>query len=203
MENDLIKKIITVTGMEVKAGQFGNMAKLKDEQGLTYTVYEKKRDNTISAAWKNLPKVGDTVQLAFVEEQKEYEGKPYTARTVRVIDSDVANGMANHKAQHTPAVEHQSEMVKGDKFWEQQAYEKCCSLWAAAAIQNNGSASEVITQHISTGAYWKLFQAIKEDGKKRFFDFSASAQSGPLPIIDTETPAQSDFGDIDVSDIPF
>lgn len=96
-----------------------------------------------------------------------------------------------------------SEPIKNDKFWEQQSYEKCLSLWASAALGQNVQVNNIITG-VVTGAYWDLFQAIKADGKKRFFEFDKISddrafnefQSGNLPIVDVNK-------DIDVSDIPF
>ena len=44
---------------------------------------------------------------------------------------------------------------------------------------------------------WQVFKQIEADSKKRFFDFSASVpkESEQLPVVDSETPAQSNFGD--------
>lgn len=84
---------------------------------------------------------------------------------------------------------------KGDKFWEQQAYEKCQSLWAASMLQGKeGMTPAEVVNFIQMGSFWELFQAIKADGKKRFFDFGKAdelhAKEYPeeLPTIQQEEP---------------
>jgi len=67
MSDKLINAVIQLTSKEEKAGKFGPMAKIKDEKGLTYTVYKTKKDGTVSVAWEQLQKlsVGDMVQVSF------------------------------------------------------------------------------------------------------------------------------------------
>lgn len=48
MDNKLINQVIQLTSKEQKLGKFGPMVKIKDEKGLTYTVYKTKKDGTIS-----------------------------------------------------------------------------------------------------------------------------------------------------------
>jgi len=62
--------------------------------------------------------------------------------------------------------------------FEQEAYVKCCSIWAAAHIQAgeritgpqppNGPEQLYIINRIQFGDFWELFQIIKKDGEKRF-----------------------------------
>lgn len=125
----LFNKTITVSSVEIKSSQFGQMAKLKDEAGKTYTVYEKKKDGSTSEAWKNLPAVGVLVMIGYASEMKEYEGKPYEARTIRSFNTDIANGMANHSAQGKSSnLEHSGASGgKSEEFWDKKAYKQC--LW--------------------------------------------------------------------------
>jgi hypothetical protein len=69
---------------------------LKDEKGLTYTVYKFNLDGAESVAWGQLQSLnlGDTVQIGYVEDLGEYEGKSVTYRTIRAFNKDIGNGMA-------------------------------------------------------------------------------------------------------------
>jgi hypothetical protein len=78
-----------------------------------------------------------------------------------------------------------------DAFWERQAYEKCCSLCAAALIQNGGH--KALEDIIEKRQFWELFQAIKADGAKRF---------APNAKLDSDRPVIQQE-EINVEDIPF
>jgi len=102
MDNKLINAVIQLASKEEKAGKFGPMAKLKDEKGLTYTVYKTKKDGTTSVAWEQLQtlSVGQSVQISFSEEIVDHpEHGTYTARTIRSFNPDIGNGVANSSAQ--------------------------------------------------------------------------------------------------------
>jgi hypothetical protein len=101
MDNKLINQIITISSEETKKTQYGLVKKIKDENGLTYSVFDTKfdtkKDGSESAAWaqyKDLS-IGDTVQISYVEEPKEFEGKGYMARTIRNSSKDIGNGVKN------------------------------------------------------------------------------------------------------------
>jgi hypothetical protein len=209
-DQELINKVITVKGKEEKIQGGKPVMKIKDELGLTYTVYKTKQDGSESAAWKQMPSLEETVQIGFVEQDGEYEGKKVTYRTIRVFNKDIGQGVANHQAQtSTTLYQAKNSELKNDKFWEQQAYEKCCSLWASADIQNGVQTGHIIDNVINQGMYWKLFQAIKADGKKRFFVYSEkpSLQIPPEPINGYQESTLDELPtiqqDLDVSDIPF
>ncbi len=207
--NDLITKLIEVSDITEKAFLNGKQAKIKDQDNLTYTVWQKKKDGSISAAWASLERVGlgSNIQIGYVEEQKEYEGKPYTARTIRTINEDIGNGMANAMAQgktsrsEAPVA---SETPKDDKFWEKQAYEKCCSRWAGSLLQRHETENVDVITYINNGYFWERFQTIKADGKKRFFaDFDKPA-TAPVANAPEKLPTiQAGGEDISVEDIPF
>lgn len=183
MDQDLINKVITVSGKEEKMQGGKPVMKIKDQDNLTYTVYKTKQDGSESVAWSQIPSIDETVQIGFVEQKGEYEGKPVTYRTIRVFNKDIGNGVANLTPRQERFVEGASvnmklsnplydkpkEEPKDDKFWEQQAYEKCCSLWIAAEIQAGNR--ENIHNLLESGVFWETFKAIKADGKKRFFEF--------------------------------
>jgi hypothetical protein len=100
MDNKLINKVITISSEETKKTQYGLVKKIKDERGLTYSVFDTKRDGTESVAWAQYKElqIGDTVQISYVEEPKEFEGKKYMARTIRNFDKDIGNGVKKRRA---------------------------------------------------------------------------------------------------------
>lgn len=204
MDNKLINAVIQLASKEEKAGKFGPTAKIKDEKGLTYTVYKTKKDGTISVAWEQLQKltVGDMVQVSFAEEVVNHpEHGNYTARTVRAFDSDIGNGMANSSAQQKSingeANRGQSGHSKDDAFWERQAYEKCTSLWIASMIRVGETSKSTIEAAIESGYFWKLFQAIKADGAKRF-----SATPNSVANLEPELPTIQVDEDL-AADVPY
>ena len=101
MNDKLINQVIQLSSKEEKLGKFGPMMKIKDEKGLTYTVYKTKKDGSVSVAWEQLQSinVGDMTQVSFAEDIGEYEGKSVTYRTVRAFNPDIGNGMTNAAAQ--------------------------------------------------------------------------------------------------------
>jgi len=158
-DSKLLNKTITISDKIIKDSQYGQQAKLKDENGLTYNVYEKKRDGTTSTAWMQLSsiKVGTLVQIGYVEEAKQYEGKGYMARTIRTFDLDVANGIQNSvqnsggyqgsQTQESSNGEHptQSQTISG-RDYPKEAVGKCQSLFLQAYIQSGHSISEAMLQ---------------------------------------------------------
>ena len=101
MQDKLVNAVIQLSSKEEKLGKFGPMMKLKDEKGLTYTVYKNKKDGSVSVAWEQLQtlNLGDMVQVSFAEQTGDYEGKSVTYRTVRAFNLDIGNGVANSSAQ--------------------------------------------------------------------------------------------------------
>lgn len=99
MDNKLINKVITISSEETKKTQYGLVKKIKDENGLTYSIFDTKKDGSESTAWAQYKDLstGDTVQISYVEEPKEYEGKGYMARTIRNFNSDIGNGHSQYK----------------------------------------------------------------------------------------------------------
>ena len=78
-------KAITLSGEEKKVLSNGStVVKIKDEKGLSYSFFMKKQDGTISKAYEGYQnfQLGNTVEIYFSEQQKEYEGKPYTLRNI-------------------------------------------------------------------------------------------------------------------------
>ncbi len=102
---DLKNKIITISKEEKVKNTYGFQIKVQDEDGLTYSFFETKSDGTPTTAWQqyheqgNPITIGVTVQIGYVEEQKENrEGKSYTARTIRNFNRDVGSGHSHYRA---------------------------------------------------------------------------------------------------------
>lgn len=98
MDNKLLNKAITISAREDKLQGGKPVAKIKDEKGLTYTVYKTKQDGSVSIAWEQLQEIeiGHTIQIGYVEEivDSPQYGK-VTYRTIRNFNKDIGNGVAN------------------------------------------------------------------------------------------------------------
>lgn len=102
MDNKLLNKTIQISAKEEKLQSGKPVVKIKDEKGLTYTIYKFKKDNSVSIAWEQMEKLslGENVFIGYVEEindSPEY-GK-VTYRTIRTISTDIAQGVANYQSQ--------------------------------------------------------------------------------------------------------
>jgi hypothetical protein len=98
MDNKLLNKAITLSAKEEKLQGGKPVIKIKDEKGLTYTVYKLKQDGSTSVAWEQIQSlnVGDAVQISYTEEIKDSPqyGK-VTYRTIRAFNKDIGEGMAS------------------------------------------------------------------------------------------------------------
>lgn len=83
MENELQQGRITVESIETKAFETSTQYTIKSG-GKTYKFYDTKKDGNPTKAMMTFEgtKRGTTVDILFKEEQKDYQGKPYTARTI-------------------------------------------------------------------------------------------------------------------------
>lgn len=140
-DNKLLNKAITISGKEEKLQGGKPVIKLKDEKGLTYTVYKTKQDGSVSVAWEQLSELnlGDTVQIGYVEDIGAFEGKPVTYRTIRNFNKDIGEGTQRYQSgpqgesantSHSVA----SGRVSGRDF-NKEAVGKCQSLFLAAYLQ--------------------------------------------------------------------
>ena len=209
--NDLQNKVITIASKEEKAGTFGAMMKIKDEQGLTYSVFKTKKDGTTSVAWENMPSVGDIVQVGYAEEDKEYEGKPYKQRTIRSFNADIGNGVANTQKQRSePPVASQGTSSKQDEtFWDKKAYKQCLwNYWLEI-----GRLDQLAPNHLTQeqmDIVWNAFNQIEKDADERFSTSSWDKLGAKLKAEapkeevaeDIQTMAQ-EMKDESVSGIPF
>lgn len=131
-------------------------------------------------------------------------GKPYNAFYVCEIKgckgfhNPVDTGLTQ-KPRYEAPVAPQSIL---NRNFEQEAYVKCCSIWAAADLHT--TAAKNVIENLQHGYYWELFQAIKKDGEKRFSPVAQAALKANPNFFETVQPdAPEDLGTIRVEDIPF
>lgn len=104
MDKKLLNKAITIAEKVEKLQGNKTVMKVKDEKGLTYTVYKTKQDGSTSVAWDQILdlNIGDTVQIGYVEDLGEYQGKKVTYRTIRNFNKDIGEGQKQYN-QYNPA----------------------------------------------------------------------------------------------------
>lgn len=80
----VLNRTITISSSERKSTKVGEKISIKDERGLKYNFFVTKQDGSASKAYETFSnfKIGDRADVSYKEEQLEYEGKPYTSRTV-------------------------------------------------------------------------------------------------------------------------
>lgn len=213
MDNKLLNKAITISGKEEKLQGGKPVTKIKDEKGLTYTVYKTKQDGSTSIAWDQLQElsVGDTVQIGFVEEIKQTEQYgTVTYRTIRNFNKDIGEGSQryqNSQPQEKPrSGQDFGSQSKPERNYEREAYEKCCSIWSAAWLGKQGGSYSDVISGIQGGLLWDLFQAIKKDGEKRFAKGWAKAEAifdEELPTINQDDDPAGDFNPMVNDEPPF
>lgn len=160
--SDLQNKVIQVASKEEKAGPFGPMVKIKDQDGKTYTVFKNKKDGTTSVAWEQMPAVGDTVQIGYAEEDGEYEGKPFKRRTIRSFNSDIGQGTVNAQSTRTEA-NIASSGKQDETFWDKKAYKQC--LWNYWLNLDPQPENLVVSD---MDKVWNVFNQIGTDAEERF-----------------------------------
>jgi hypothetical protein len=215
MDQKIWNKTITIQEISTKQTTGGSKYVLKDHEGRTFNFFTTKKDGddtSVFAQFKNMElKVGDTVMIGFVEEEFEYQGK--NVITKKIINFRETNDQPTQTAprQESPRTGQNSasgevidrlkqgarDVIKNDAFWERQAYEKCCSLWAASELQRDGYTIDSAIQDLQSGHYYRLFQAIKADGAKQFSAMPNGSPVRPAPMPDPDLPS------VQVEDIPF
>jgi len=82
-------KDVLITNVELKQFESGSQYKITGNTNtgiMRFKFYDKKKDGSETSAMGQFRalglKVGDVVNITYEEEQKEYEGKPYTDRRV-------------------------------------------------------------------------------------------------------------------------
>lgn len=183
--NDLINKVITISAKEEKMAGGKPVMKIKDENNLSYSVWKFKQDGTESAAWGQIPDIGDVTQVGYVEDVKQHpEHGKVTYRTIRVFNKDIGNGIVNHQTQQTGKKEKDTE-----EFWDKKAYKQCLwGFWLNQVAKPTNTFDDV----------WSVFRQIEEDADKRFAKGWEKAEKifkEELPVIQQD--------EVQVDDIPF
>ena len=190
-DQELINKVITVSGKEEKLAAGKPVMKIKDEKNLSYSVWKFKKDGTESVAWGQIPDIGETTQIGYVEETKDHpEHGATTYRTIRTFNKDIGNGVANNKAQFpdlnkAKAISQQAQQpggefhVKDDKFWDMKAYKQCLwNFWLDSRTQGTWQEDEIPLTIIEKDRVWNVFKDIEKDANKRFFQFEVKVAFG-------------------------
>lgn len=87
--NDIINKVITITGIETKSTARGKVfLKVKDQDNKSYQLWQTKADGTHSVAFTRLEElggamaVGKNIEIGYKEEAGDYQGKAITYKTI-------------------------------------------------------------------------------------------------------------------------
>lgn len=197
MDNKLINKVITISSEETKKTQYGLVKKIKDENGLTYSIFDTKKDGSESAAWaqyKDLS-IGDTVQISYVEEPKEFEGKRYMARTIRNFSKDIGNGVKN-------AREYQHSQTSGNARPEANSRSTESPRESNTAFGQRLAIHGMVNGMLAAG---KTPAEVEESLGQllRLEDAIADALNTPSDYMDDDLPTIHADDTVNVEDIPF
>lgn len=181
MNNDLLNRTITVSGKEEKLQGGKPVMKIKDEKGLTYTVYKTKQDGTESVAWGQIPDLNTATQIGYVEEVKQHpEHGSITYRTIRNFNPDLANTTPKAEKSTTeqnPASQGKSSGYPDEKHWEMVNYKTLLRTIYTDAIINNLK----LLPNWKDEA-WITHKEIEADANKRFFVYSEKEETVPVPV---------------------
>lgn len=145
-------KVITVSEITTKVFDSGTQYKVKSTSGMTFKFYDKKKDGNNTVAFSQYNDMGirpgSTVEVWYKEEEKEYEGKPYTDRLIASFkeatpQTTTPTPIAPQKAK-SGVLEHSYEPEGVD--WDEIAVGKCQTNFLAAYIQSGKSFSEAKLQ---------------------------------------------------------
>lgn len=191
-------KAITLSGEEKKVLSNGStVVKIKDEKGLTYSFFMKKKDGTQSKAFEGYQdfNLGDTVEIHYSEEQKTYEGKTYPQRSIAFFGNKVESTAPQPESPRGEAPA-RSQSTSGRDF-DKEAVGKCQSLFLQAYIQSGHSFSEALLQ---AGQAKKLAAMV---GYGQAETVAPDIQESAEKMASEELPTIQQDEDVDFSDIPF
>ncbi len=155
MDDNIQSTNLVIQSVEDK----GTQIKFKGSDNKTYSFFKNKRDGGMTVAYQSFQKfkVGETICVNYKDDESDkYPGTVFHT----VISVKAADGVPARK--ETPQYVAVPSSPAGRNY-EQEAYVKCCSIWPAKEATSFNAINL-----INEGAYWKLFQAIKADGEKRF-----------------------------------
>lgn len=148
--NELVNATFTISSVE----DTGTQIKIKDENGHTWSFFKNKRDGGMTVAFEQFQhyKVGELVGVSY-----KMAGEKGNIRSIMSFRPPMYD-------QVKPVT---TAPVVKERNFDKEAYEKCCSIWAAADLGQGKSWIE-LNDNLEKGFYWQLFQAIRKDGEKRF-----------------------------------
>lgn len=126
--SDLLNKVITITSLENKLTSNGKvMIKVKDQNNLSYQIWQKKQDGNDSVAYSNLMMLGEpvgrTIEIGYKEDQGDFEGKAITYRTIMNIKPTTSQPSKADLFTKSQIVE--ASKKETDKKWEELGWKKC------------------------------------------------------------------------------
>jgi len=185
---------IEITNIEAKMASTGNMRyTLTDTEKKKYTFFQNKKTGEPSDVYLSFtgmsPKVGDVVGIGFIEEPDSFTNPKgelvnYTKRSI--VGLMEPRGFQKPVQKPLPL---QASQFK-ERNWEREAFEKCCSIWAAALIQHMGP-DGFPTAKVAAweGNFYNLFKEIKDAGEKYFDNPLREAVAKAAPnIVQPEIP---------------
>lgn len=189
-------KQITITSVESKQLNNGSvMYKIKDQDNLTYTIFQTKADGNETVAYSSLNRINTNwmnlnVEISYNEEDKEYQGKAYKQRTI--LNARFSNAPASTKInnQAKAKINNQDEEEK----WEKINFGKCKHQFLLEAFKILGSKLNPTSQETPLN-----FNKIERDAEQW-----AEMSMRILPKTQEEQ-AMDTFGEdeVNVDEIPF
>jgi hypothetical protein len=174
MTDGIINKNIRVENIEAKMASTGNMKYiLTDSDKNKYFFWQKNKgeDSSVYLAFTGMGvKKGDSLAIGYTEKDESFvnrEGKTINYTDRFILGLREANGAPVSKSSSQPqsANGEANRPLKNDsRNWDREAYEKCCSIWAAAVLTNGGEP----LHGVRDGAFYELFQAIRQSGYEKF-----------------------------------
>jgi hypothetical protein len=194
MQDGIINKNIRVENIEAKMASTGNMKYiLTDSDKNKYFFWQKNKgeDSNVYLSFTGMEvKKGDTVAIGYTEKDESFinrEGKTINYTDRFILGLREANGVpTSNSSSRTQSLRgeapnaSQTPSSLGTRNWDREAYEKCCSIWAAASLQRPEMTISGVINGIESGNFYKLFQAIRQSGYEKF-----EKKETKLPFKDT------------------
>jgi hypothetical protein len=143
-------------------------AKITAHDNKIYNLSQKYKDGTTSDAWNQMSdmglKIGSSVNIWYAEVPNKHGGTSRYIRSFRETNTPPQPTQAP-KAPYKSNSGFSEGLKTAD---DRNAYERCCSIWAASAIQSGINPRAIIGELQATNTYYNLFQAIKASGAKHF-----------------------------------
>jgi hypothetical protein len=209
MESKIYNTTITIEGVEQKNNKLTLVAHDKKRYGFWMT----KKDGSDSAPYLQFKsmdlKQGDSVFIGYVLEPYT-DSRGVNREALKIINfretSEKPTQTASQPQTPRSGQNYASGEVSG-RNWEKEAYEKCCSIWAAALYGGGFDSNKDPVNFIKEGYFWNTFQAIKADGEKRFnpSPLRQAVQAHAPKVVADELPTiqQDEAMDSLVESVPF